>query len=296
MTLVLATRTAPVTPRNVIAQTTTGRTDEVVMSGAHLDSVPEGPGINDNGSGSAAILEVALAIAKEKPTLTKGVRFGWWSDEEAGTRGSRAYVNSLSSAARTNIEVYLNADMIGSSNPGYFVYDDTPSVKTIFDEYFGSIGLQTVGDTEGDGRSDHASFKSAGIPVSGVASGAGAIKTSAQARMWGGTANQAFDACYHRACDTTVNATALDRHTDALAFATWRLLGLSTTTTTGTAPTTPAGPTTPGGPTAPGGPTTPGGPGGFPDGPGGFPGGPGGFPGGPGGFPGGPGGFPGQPN
>jgi Zn-dependent M28 family amino/carboxypeptidase len=64
---------------NVLAQTRNGRTDNVVMAGGHLDSVPEGPGINDNGTGSAALLEVALQMAKVKPN--NAVRFAWWGAE-----------------------------------------------------------------------------------------------------------------------------------------------------------------------------------------------------------------------
>src|SRR6185369_15409142 len=99
------------------------------------------------------------------------------------------------------------------------------SVKAIFDEYFASIGIQTEGDSEGDGRSDHASFKSAGIPVGGLATGAGDIKSSAQAQKWGGTAGSPFDNCYHRACDTTSNIPdpPLEKNSDAIGYALWKL-------------------------------------------------------------------------
>ena len=92
-------------------------------------------------------------------------------------------------------------------------------------EYFASIGIQTEGDSEGDGRSDHASFKSAGIPVGGLATGAGDIKSSAQAQKWGGTAGAPFDNCYHRACDTTANIpdTPLEKNSDAIGYALWKL-------------------------------------------------------------------------
>jgi Zn-dependent M28 family amino/carboxypeptidase len=79
---------------NVLAETSTGDDSNVVMVGGHLDSVSAGPGINDNGSGSAAILEVAEQMKKVKPTNT--VRFAWWSAEESGLVGSDFYVNSLS--------------------------------------------------------------------------------------------------------------------------------------------------------------------------------------------------------
>jgi aminopeptidase S len=211
--------------QNLIAEWPQGDASQVIMLGAHLDSVSAGPGINDNGSGSAAILETALTLAQTNPAMVKRVRFAWWADEESGLKGSKYYVAQLPAAERTKIQTYLNFDMIASKNWGNFVYDDVASVKAVFDEYFQSIGVPTEGDTEGDGRSDHASFKSAGIPVGGLATGAGAIKSAAQAQKWGGTSGAAFDACYHRACDTmtSVADTPLDRNSDAIAFAVWKL-------------------------------------------------------------------------
>ena len=101
---------------NVIAETTTGRTDRVVVSGAHLDSVIEGPGINDNGSGSAAQLEVALKMAKLGIEPVNQVRFIWFGAEEAGLVGSAYYVSQLSKRELKNIAVMLNFDMVGSPN------------------------------------------------------------------------------------------------------------------------------------------------------------------------------------
>lgn len=210
---------------NLIADWPGGDTGRVVMAGSHLDSVTAGPGINDNGSGSAAVLETALAVARSNYQPTKHLRFAWWGAEELGMVGSRYYVNSLSTANRSKISGYLNFDMIGSPNPGYFVYDDDPAIEKTFKTYFTGIGVSTEIETEGDGRSDHAPFDSAGIPVGGLFSGADYIKTSAQAAKWGGTAGKAFDACYHASCDTSsnINDTALNRNADALAYAVWEL-------------------------------------------------------------------------
>ncbi|MFI5997808.1 M28 family metallopeptidase [Streptomyces sp. NPDC051362] len=210
---------------NLIADWPGGDTGRVVMAGSHLDSVTAGPGINDNGSGSAAVLETALAVARSTYQPTKHLRFAWWGAEELGMVGSRYYVNSLTTANRAKISGYLNFDMIGSPNPGYFVYDDDPAIEKTFKTYFTGIGVSTEIETEGDGRSDHAPFKSAGIPVGGLFSGADYIKTSAQAAKWGGTAGTAFDACYHSSCDTSsnINDTALNRNADALAYAVWEL-------------------------------------------------------------------------
>ncbi|WP_030945234.1 M28 family metallopeptidase [Streptomyces sp. NRRL S-646] len=210
---------------NLVADWPGGNADQVVMAGSHLDSVSRGPGINDNGSGSAAILETALAVSRAGYHPTKHLRFTWWGAEELGIVGSGHYVDSLSAANRSKISSYLNFDMIGSPNPGYFVYDDDPAIEKTFKDYFTGLGIATEPETEGDGRSDHAPFKDAGIPVGGLFSGADYVKTAAQAAKWGGTSGKAFDACYHSSCDTTSNidGTALDRNSDAVAHAVWEL-------------------------------------------------------------------------
>ncbi|MFF3562710.1 M28 family metallopeptidase [Streptomyces sp. NPDC002574] len=215
---------------NLIADWPGGDANHVIMAGSHLDSVTAGPGINDNGSGSAAVLETALAVARENLQPTKHLRFGWWGAEELGLIGSKAYVNSLSTADRGRIDGYLNFDMIASPNPGYFVYDDDTALEKVFKDWFAAKGIATEIETEGDGRSDHAPFKNVGVPVGGLFSGADYIKTAAQAQKWGGTSGQAFDRCYHASCDTAsnINDTALDNNTDAIANAIWTL---STATT-----------------------------------------------------------------
>ncbi|MDI9831857.1 M28 family metallopeptidase [Streptomyces sp. KAU_LT] len=212
---------------NLIADWPGGDTGQVLMAGSHLDGVTAGPGINDNGSGSAAVLETALAVSRAGYRPTRHLRFAWWGAEELGLVGSRHYVSNLSSANRAKIKGYLNFDMIGSPNAGYFVYDDDPAIEKTFKDYFAGLGVPTEIETEGDGRSDHAPFKSAGVPVGGLFTGAGRTKTAAQAAKWGGTSGQSFDRCYHSSCDTTsnINDTALDRNSDALAHAVWELSG-----------------------------------------------------------------------
>src|SRR5919112_3639717 len=218
---------------NLIADWPGGDTSNTLMIGAHLDSVAAGPGINDNGSGSAANLEVALAVARTGFQPERHLRFGWWGAEELGLRGSTAYVNSLTSAQRNAIGAYLNFDMVGSPNPGYFLYDGDNSDGTgsgpgpagsapigqTLAAYFSTIGVPTRG-TDFDGRSDYGPFIANGIPAGGIFTGAEGRKTAAQVQLWGGTAS-AFDPCYHRACDTltNVNDTALNRNSDAIAYA-----------------------------------------------------------------------------
>ncbi|GHA65162.1 M28 family metallopeptidase [Streptomyces termitum] len=221
---------------NLIADWPGGDPNQVLMAGSHLDSVTSGAGINDNGSGSAAVLETALAVSRAGYQPSKHLRFAWWGAEELGLIGSKYYVNNLASTERAKVKGYLNFDMIGSPNPGYFVYDDDPTIEQTFKTYYAGLGVPTEIETEGDGRSDHAPFKNAGIPVGGLFSGADYVKTSAQAQKWGGTAGQSFDRCYHSSCDTTanINDTALDRNSDAVAYAIWALSGTTTTPPAGT--------------------------------------------------------------
>ncbi|MEU3407772.1 M28 family peptidase [Streptomyces sp. NPDC006670] len=209
---------------NLIADWPGGPDDQTVMFGAHLDSVSAGPGINDNGSGSATLLENALVLAQKNPTMTKHVRFAWWTDEEQGLNGSKFYVNQLSSAQRSAIKGYYNFDMVGSPNGGYFINNLNSTTAAPLKAYWTSLNLAPEENTEGQGRSDDYSFQQAGIPTSGYAAGASARKTSAQASKWGGTANAAYDSCYHSACDTpsNISATVLDRSADGVAYAIWK--------------------------------------------------------------------------
>jgi Zn-dependent M28 family amino/carboxypeptidase len=204
--------------QNLIAETPTGRDDRVVMAGAHLDSVPEGPGIQDNGTGSATLLETALQMAALGIEPTNTVRFAWWGAEEAGLIGSQFYVDSLTKSEAKDIELYLNFDMIGSPNYARFVYDGDGSafgirgpagshaIEEVFEEFFASQGLASE-PTAFDGRSDYDAFISAGIPAGGLFTGAEDNKTEDQVALYGGLATfdgevVAYDPCYHQACDS----------------------------------------------------------------------------------------------
>ncbi|MFE9255339.1 M28 family peptidase [Streptomyces sp. NPDC006879] len=210
---------------NLIADWPGGPADQTVMFGAHLDGVSAGPAINDNGSGSATLLENALVLAQKNPTMTKHVRFAWWTDEEQGLNGSEYYVSQLNSAQRAAIKGYYNFDMVGSPNGGYFINNLNSTTAAPLRAYWTSLNLAPEENTEGRGRSDDASFQSVGIATSGYAAGASARKTSAQATKWGGTAGAAYDSCYHSSCDTTnnINTTGLNRSADGVAYALWNL-------------------------------------------------------------------------
>ena len=219
--------------QNVTAELPGRTSDGVVVVGGHLDSVPEGPGINDNGSGSATILEVAQNLANTR--LEHPVRFAFWGAEELGLLGSQAYVDSLSDDELARIGSYLNFDMLGSTNYANFVYDsdgssfpapegyvspESAAIEQTFEDFYDSRGF-AYEDTEFDGRSDYQAFADAGIPSGGLFSGAEGIKTPEQAAAYGGTAGQPYDACYHQACDDldNISQVALDQNSDAVAYA-----------------------------------------------------------------------------
>jgi len=233
VTLTLVTAVTEIQSRNVLAQTRTGNPDEVVVAGGHLDSVPEGPGVNDNGSGVAALLETAVRLGGSPP-LTNAVRFAFWGAEEVGLVGSSAYVQGLSEEERNRIALYLNLDMVASPNAGYLVYDGDDSeqegagpgpagsavIERALVEGLAAAGVTAAG-TDFTGRSDYGPFIEAGIPAGGLFTGAEQLKTPEQAQRWGGTAGRPYDPCYHQACDRldTIDRTALDRNTDAVAAA-----------------------------------------------------------------------------
>jgi Zn-dependent M28 family amino/carboxypeptidase len=217
---------------NVLADTA-GRTDRTVVVGGHLDSVSAGPGINDNGSGTAAILETAIQMALSGDAPTNRVRFAYWSGEEDGLVGSDYYVSQLTKDEIKDHALNLNFDMVGSPNFARFVYDGDGSafgttgpngssnIEKVFLDYFATQGLATE-PTEFDGRSDYFGFINNGIPAGGLFTGAEGIKSAEQVELYGGTAGEAFDPCYHQACDTidNVNADVLEQMADAIAHAT----------------------------------------------------------------------------
>jgi aminopeptidase S len=219
----------PVTNRNVIAQTRTGDPDRVVMVGAHLDSVRESPGIVDDGSGVASLLEIATRLGTE-PSVRNAVRFSFSGDEESGAVGSTAYVTSLSADELKKVKLYLNVDMVASPNAGYFVQGG----KGSDDKTAGPRGSAVIGRALADQLArtgvitpeliefvgdDERPFIEADIPVGGAENGDAEKKTAEQARAWGGQAGEPYDRCYHQACDRieNVNPEVLSHYLRAIA-------------------------------------------------------------------------------
>ncbi|MDT5081120.1 MAG: hypothetical protein QOJ80_5757 [Mycobacterium sp.] len=235
-TIQLNAGTRTVKTRNVIAQTATGSTHDVVMVGAHVDSVPAGPGINDDGSGVAAVLETALQMGSSPP-IANAVRFGFWAAEEVGLLGSTHYVQSLGEDQLKDVALYLNFDMLASPNPAYFTMDGDQSappvpqreppripegsagIERALVAYLASTG-KTAQDTSFEGRSDYEPFVRAGIPAGGIFTGAEGTMTPEQAALWGGTAGQPYDPNYHQKTDTLdrIDQTALGINGKGAAF------------------------------------------------------------------------------
>ena len=223
---------------NILADTPIGKSEKTLVVGAHLDSVPEGAGINDNGSGSAMLLEIALQMSNlgmldsEDTGVRNRVRFAWWGAEEAGLLGSDYYVNTLPDAQFEEIVANLNFDMVASPNYVRFVYDGDGSasdeggpegssfIEWMLNDYFMDQGLATA-PTAFDGRSDYGPFIENGIPAGGLFTGAEDVKSEEEAGIFGGVAGEAYDECYHEACDTleNINMQGLDEMSDAAAYA-----------------------------------------------------------------------------
>ena len=217
LTFAVDATTEPAVQYNLIADTPTGNPERTTVVGAHLDSVEAGPGINDNGSGSGTLIEMAEEIAELPRNPRNRIRFAWWGAEEAGLVGSSAYVADLvKSGEIDDIEANLNFDMLASPNFVRFVYDGDNStgegdegppgsaeIEQVFLDYFDSVGLETE-PTAFDGRSDYGPFiaPEAYVAAGGLFSGAEGVKDEEEEAIYGGAAGSWYDPCYHQFCDT----------------------------------------------------------------------------------------------
>ena len=204
---------------NVVAETRGGDPNHVVLAGAHLDSVPAGPGVNDDGSGTAFQLELAEQLAKAGTQPRYKIRFLWFGGEEDGLVGSQFYAAHMSNADVARSIAMIDTDMIASSNFARLVYDGDGSepgnpagpagsgtIENVFVRYWAQHGLSSE-PIPFDGRSDYVGFINRGIPGGGIFSGAEAPKTAAQVAAYGGVLGEQLDPCYHEACDTYATLT-----------------------------------------------------------------------------------------
>jgi Zn-dependent M28 family amino/carboxypeptidase len=201
------TEVGTATARNVVAQH--GQDGPVVMIGAHLDSVLDGPGINDNGSGVAAVLEIAHLLADAGHPGR--IRVAFWAGEEFGLYGSRAY--AANGDGLGDVAAYLNLDMLGSVNGVPMVYRNAGSprgseaIADFLVAWLRAAGVPAETEDLGTG-SDHYFFAEAGVPIGGIFSGATEEISAEQAEANGGTAGEPMDPCYHLSCDTIENVDA----------------------------------------------------------------------------------------
>jgi Zn-dependent M28 family amino/carboxypeptidase len=232
--------------QNVVAELPAKWHGSLIIVGAHLDSVPEGPGINDNGSGSAAVLEAALRLAPYLAHAPIDVRFAFWGAEERGLIGSRHHVASLSEEERRRIVLYVNLDMVGSANFVRYVQGPArlsdESAATVRREIFADFQEHQLPIEEREAvrtGTDDASFSQKGIPTLGLYTGAGGRKSESQTGLFGGETGRPYDPCYHRACDTiaNINREVLEENTRALVRA---LAAVAMPTSRGSSTTAPA--------------------------------------------------------
>jgi Zn-dependent M28 family amino/carboxypeptidase len=151
---------------NVIADLPSSRPDAgTVVFSAHLDSVPAGPGANDNGSGSAVVLELAHELAQRSPNERPvTVRFALFGAEELGLDGSQYYVSNLSDAERQALRADINLDMVGVGDQWRFGgSNDLVQLALGAATDLGQRALPLSGSLAG--ASDHASFLAAGVPA-----------------------------------------------------------------------------------------------------------------------------------
>jgi len=232
--LVLDGETNMITSKNVVAQTKTGSPHEVIAVGARLDSAASGPGINDNGSGVAAVLETALQLGPLAP-VNNAVRFVFWGAE---LNGAMDYVFGMDGDQLNDLAMYLDFTMLGSPNAGFFTDDGDqsgpPGAGIAFgDVPEGSAGIERTlaaylnlagkrpADMPLSTRTEYHPFMVAGVPVGGMTAGASQTKTTVQARLWGGQAGIPFDPNYQSPRDTAdnINRDALAIMGSGVAFA-----------------------------------------------------------------------------
>lgn len=213
-----------ISTRNIVIQTAEGDPENCVMLGAHSDSVAEGPGINDDGSGTLSLIEVATQLTKFR--VNNCVRFAWWSAEEEGLLGSEFYAATLPTEENAKVRLFMDYDMLASPNFAYQIYNatnaDNPTgseeLKNLYIDWYEAHGLNYT-LIPFDGRSDYDGFIRAGIPAGGIATGAEGIKTPEEAEQFGGKAGDWYDPCYHQLCDHlgNVNVTAWELNTKLVA-------------------------------------------------------------------------------
>jgi len=207
------------TEHNVLAELA-GASDTVVMVGAHLDSVAAGPGINDNGSGTALVLETALQAAAAGWQPDHTVRFAWWGAEESGLIGSWHWAfdedtEEFDAEHMDPLVAYLNYDMVASGNGYRFVYDGSSegggaefeAIEEIYTGWFDERDMEYA-KTPLFIPTDSYWFVQAGVPTGGLYSGAYEPMTQGWAAETGGVVGEALDACYHEACDLVENTNA----------------------------------------------------------------------------------------
>ena len=185
------------------------------MAGAHLDSVDGGPGHQRqrlrlggaardraaDGQGQAGEHRALRVVGRRGggPGRLDGLR----RRAVAGRAGPDRAVHELRHGRLAELHLHgvrrRRVDVPGTavcrSPPG------STAIEDLYESYYTSVG-EPYDDTAFSGRSDYQAFIDAGIPSGGLFTGAEVVKTAEQEAIWGGTAGEQFDPCYHQACDT----------------------------------------------------------------------------------------------
>ena len=176
-----------------------------------------GPGINDDGSGTISLLDLAISLTNF--SVNNAVRFSWWAGKEEGLVGSTYYTDNAPADELAKVRLYNNLDMLASPNYMFGIYDGDGSAfnlsgppgsaeaEKLFEDYFKDQGIPSV-PTEFSGRSDYQGFINNGIPAGGLFTGAEVLKTKEEAELFGGEAGVEFDVNYHGPGDTVDNCNA----------------------------------------------------------------------------------------
>ncbi len=160
--------------RNIIAEKQgQGSKRKIVVVTAHLDSInlqggplAPAPGADDNGSGSAGLLEIARVF--QDHNSKHDLRLILFGGEEEGLLGSKRYVASLTASERARIQAVINMDMIGALNsPSRSVLlEGAPLSQTVIDGLRQAAAAHTqliVESSLNPFASDHVPFIKAGI-------------------------------------------------------------------------------------------------------------------------------------
>ena len=148
--------------------------DEIVLLGAHFDSVASGTGATDNATGSAAMMEALRILGAVGARPRRTIRIGLWGGEEEGLLGSRAYVQEhygdpatmVLKPGHEKLSAYFNSDNGTGRVRGIWLQGNA-AIEPIFRQWMEplkDLGVFAVGPRSVT-STDHVSFDAVGLPA-----------------------------------------------------------------------------------------------------------------------------------